>query len=112
MSDATTAPDDEQIDFDVDELSDRLRKQLSSRQIMNFELGAGITLDDLVRTQAGQLSFLVWASRVHGDHAISVDAAFALTLDELLEEVMKLGRDMGKATGVDEPSPTPTESNS
>jgi hypothetical protein len=98
---------------DVDALADELRGALTSRQIMTFELDAGITLDELVRTQAGQAVFMVWASRVNGDHALSVADAFAMKFDGLMAEVLELvERSPKAATGVDEPSPTLTESDS
>ncbi len=90
---------------DLDALSDALRAQLTTREVMRFELAAGITLDELVRTQAGQLAFMVWASRLRTDHAIGVDAALDLPLDEISAEVLALARRSPKGPRTDGGSP-------
>jgi hypothetical protein len=106
-------PGDDVVDpVDVDTLADELRAALTSRQIMQFELSAGITLDELTRTQAGQLVFMVWASRLHGDHPLSIDQAFAIPFDDLATLVLELARRRPKVIGAGGPSPTHTATGS
>lgn len=98
---------------DIDELSDAMRRQLSSRELMRFELAIGVPFSDIEASTIAQLVFLIWAARLHTDHAISIEDALEMNMDQLTDEVQRIARQYaGKVTGVDEPSPTPTASDS
>jgi hypothetical protein len=99
---------DDLAGVDLDDVADTLRAGLTSGEVMHFELECGVTMDQLTRTNMGQLGFMYWATRVHTDHAVSVRNVFQMSPDALATAVMEYARRLPKVDGSAQRSATPT----